>query len=57
MPVSAVETVLDVAPPVRIEGRSPSGIVWRRLRQDRATMASLYVVAALVLLAVAAPFL
>jgi peptide/nickel transport system permease protein len=57
VPVSAVETVLDVSTPVRIEERSPSGIAWRRIRQDRVTMASLYVVAVLVLLAVAAPFL
>lgn len=57
VPVSAVETVLDVATPVRIEGRSPSGIAWRRIRQDRVAMASLCVVAVLVLLAVAAPFL
>jgi peptide/nickel transport system permease protein len=57
VPASAVETVLDVATPVRIEGRSPSSIAWRRIRGDRLTMASLYVVAALVLLAVAAPFL
>lgn len=57
VPVSAVETVLDVATPDRIEGRSPSGIAWRRMRQDRVTMASLYVVTFLVLLAVAAPFL
>lgn len=57
VPVSAVETVLDVATPVRIEERSPSGIAWRRIRQDRVTMASLYVVAVLVLLAVVAPFL
>jgi peptide/nickel transport system permease protein len=57
VPVSAVETVLDVATPVHIEERSPSGIAWRRIRQDRVTMASLYVVAVLVLLAVAAPFL
>jgi peptide/nickel transport system permease protein len=57
VPVSAVDTVVNVAPPVRIEGRSPSSIVWRRIRQDRVTMASLYVVAFLVLLAVAAPFL
>ncbi len=57
VPASAVETILDVATPVRIEGRSPSSIAWWRIRGDRLTMASLYVVAALVLLAVAAPFL
>lgn len=57
VPVSAVETVLDIAAPERITERSPSGITWRRIRRDRVTMASLYVVALLVLLAVAAPFL
>lgn len=46
----------DTATPA-IEGRSPSSLVWRRMRRDRVTMASLYVVAFLVLLAVAAPFL
>lgn len=57
VPVSAVDTIRDVVAAERIEGRSPSDLAWRRIRRDRVTMASLYVVGALVLLAVAAPFL
>lgn len=59
MTVSEVEAVFTVGDPATepIQGRSPGGLVWQRLRRDRITMASLAVVVLLVLLAIAAPIL
>jgi ABC-type dipeptide/oligopeptide/nickel transport system permease subunit len=41
--------------PARIQGRSPLRLAFDRLRRDRAAMVSLWVVAAIVVIAVAAP--
>jgi ABC-type dipeptide/oligopeptide/nickel transport system permease subunit len=46
-------TAQDAAP--RIEGRSPWALAWQRLRHDRVAMISLWVIVAVVLVAVFAP--
>src|SRR4051794_24746877 len=63
VPVSEVEAIVefpeaaDGPGATRIEGRTPAQIAWQRIRREPVTLASLVVVAVLVLLAIAAPIL